>query len=200
MGLLVQLRGVFVTLSDIMGSITFEHQSWLVHTHYLSLSLSLSFIYLSICYLLHTMYNRRLCSRTSLTLTHTHNTHSSTVALCGQLFNFAHVQRGKEVLLLALPASLLPRPLLLTTTLQIEHTIRLLYGSPQRFAFTLTFLVETFFNFFCRGFSMEDCSSVDHLMSLLFHQLTPHPSHHHQSHKPHLLSVSPLTALVAAHR
>ena len=47
---------------------------------------------------------------------------------------------------------------------------------------------------------MEDCSSVDHLMSLLFHQLAPHPSHHHQSHKPHLLSVSPLTALVAVHR
>ena len=78
MGLLVQLRGVFVTLSDIMGSITFQHQSWLVHTHllsiYLSPSLSLSSIYLvciSNIYYLHTPTH---------THTHTH-THSSTVAL-----------------------------------------------------------------------------------------------------------------------
>jgi hypothetical protein len=127
--LLMKLRGVFLTLSDVMSSITADAHS------------------------------------------------CSTVEVRGRLFHCAHVQRGKEVLLLALPASLLPRHLLLATTIRLEHTLRLLFHSPQSV------------------FPPEDHSNVNHVLSLLFHHLSsqsPYP------HWPHPLSVSPLTGVIAA--
>ncbi|CAI8057903.1 Protein inturned, partial [Geodia barretti] len=128
--LLMKLRGVFLTLSDVMGSITADSHS------------------------------------------------CSTVEVRGRPFHCAHVQRGKEVLLLALPASLLPRHLLLATTIRLEHTLRLLFHSPQSV------------------FPPEDHSNVNHVLSLLFLHLSSHSPY---PHWPHPLRISPLTGVIAAH-
>lgn len=57
---------------------------------------------------------------------------SSTVHVKGRSFNLAHIQCDKEVLLLALPASVLPRDLVLATAERMERVLQLLFGSPQR--------------------------------------------------------------------
>ena len=57
---------------------------------------------------------------------------SSTVHVKGQSYNLAHLQRHKEVLLLVLPASVLPRDLVLATAERMERVLNLLFGSPQR--------------------------------------------------------------------
>ena len=49
----------------------------------------------------------------------------------GQQFHLAHVQFHKEVLLLAVPATILPRHLVLEAVEGIVKTLQLMFGSPH---------------------------------------------------------------------
>ena len=114
----------------------------------------------------------------------------------GHSFHLAHIQHGKEVLLLALPATTLSQQLVQATLTRIEATLSLLFGSTHKYIHHILLAIHVLYTCCCLFvclFSLTEhwvvqtitlmlitlslfCFIVTHLTT---HTITTHSLYHH---------------------